>query len=162
MSTQGKFFVPGDAILRELGRMQVLHSQLDHTLRLAIKRMLGISIDDPGYWNETRGMAADLRKRARELIVDRYSEDEDTADVLNKLLGDAEEATELRNRAMHGVWMNIPEKGPTLQDRDRATRIHVDYEPPTVEVLDEICSRIERIGRVLNGLTRKLLVVEQR
>ena len=30
--------------------MQVLHSQLDHTLRLAIKRMLGISIDDPGYW----------------------------------------------------------------------------------------------------------------
>lgn len=52
MSTQGEFCVPGDDILRELGRIQVLHSQFDHTLRLAIKRMLGISIDDPGYWNE--------------------------------------------------------------------------------------------------------------
>jgi len=52
--------------------MQVLHSHLDHALRLAIKRMLGISIDDPGYWNETRGMAASLRERARELITQRY------------------------------------------------------------------------------------------
>jgi hypothetical protein len=75
MSTEGEFYIPGDDILCELGRMQVLHSHLDHTLRLAIKRMLGISIDDPGYWNETRGMAGVLRERARKLIAERYSDD---------------------------------------------------------------------------------------
>lgn len=58
--------------------------------------MLGISINDPGYWNETRGMAAALRERARELIAESYSDDEDTADVLNKVLDDAEEATKRR------------------------------------------------------------------
>ena len=46
MSSTGEFYVPDDDILRELGRLQVRHSHLDHTLRLAIKRMLGISIDD--------------------------------------------------------------------------------------------------------------------
>ena len=58
MSTQSHFYVPDDDILRELGRMQVLHGHLDHTLRLAIKRLLGISTDDLTYWNETGGMKA--------------------------------------------------------------------------------------------------------
>jgi hypothetical protein len=47
VSAEGEFYVPSDDILRELGRIQVLHSHLDHTLRLAIKRLLGISINDP-------------------------------------------------------------------------------------------------------------------
>jgi hypothetical protein len=62
-----------------------------------------ISIDDPGYWNETRGMTAELRKRARKLIEQRYRDDDDTADTLNKVLHDAEEAILLRNRALHSV-----------------------------------------------------------
>lgn len=107
MSAEAEFYVPDDKTLCELGRMQVLHSPLDHTLRLAIKRMLGISIDDPGYWNETLGMAATLRQRARELIAERYCDDQDTAAILNKVLDDAEAATLLRNRALHSVWINI-------------------------------------------------------
>ena len=151
MSTEGKFYVPGDDILRELGRMQVLHSHLDHTLRLAIKRMLGISIDEPGYWNETRGMAAALRERAREVIAERY------ADILNKVLDDAEEATMLRNRALHSVWMKMPGEELVLHDRDNTLKMHVAFQPPTVEDLVSVSERLERIQRVLNHLTRKLL-----
>ena len=157
MSAEAEFYVPNDETLRELGRMQVLHSHLDHTLRLAIKRMLGISIDDPGYWNETRGMAAALRQRARELIGQRYRDDEDTADTLNKVLDDAEEATLLRNRALHSVWMKRPDQEPILHDRDNSLKTHVDFTPPTVADLAKISERIERIQRVLNYLTRKLL-----
>jgi hypothetical protein len=78
-SSTAEFYVPGDDIPREPGLMQIRHSHLDHTLRLAIKRMLGISIDNEGYWNETRGMSAELRKRAGELIAERCSNDMNTA-----------------------------------------------------------------------------------
>jgi len=157
--TEGEFYVPDDDILRELGRMQVLHSHLDHTLRLAIKRMLGISIDDPGYWNETRGMAAVLRERARNLIAERYRDDSDTADTLNKVLDDAGEVTMLRNRALHSVWMKTPGEQPVLHDRDNTLKMHVGFQLPTVEDLVSVSNRIERIKRVLNYLTRTLLSV---
>ena len=155
MSSEGKFYVPDDDILRELGRLQVLHSHLDHTIRLAIKRMLGISIDDPGYWNETRGMAAELQERARELITERYSDDDDTADILNKAFDDAEEATMLRNRVLHSVWMKAPGEEPVLHDRDNTLKGHVVYQLPTIGNLASVSERIERIQRVLNDLTRK-------
>ena len=89
MSVEAEFYVPSNDILCELGRVQVLHSHLDHTLRLAIKRMLGISIDDPGYWNETRGMPAALRERAKEHVGKLHQGDGDTADILNKVIDDA-------------------------------------------------------------------------
>jgi hypothetical protein len=155
MSSTGEFYVPDDDILRELGRLQIRHSHLDHTLRLAIKRMLGISIDDPGYWNETRGMAAGLRARARELIAERYSDDEGMADTLNKVLDDAEEATTLRNRLLHSVWMKASGAEPVLYDRDNTLKIHVGFQLPTVAEVAGVSERVERIQRVLNHLTRK-------
>jgi hypothetical protein len=157
MSTEAEFCIPDDETLCELGRMQVLHSHLDHTLRLAIKRMLDISIDDPGYWNETRGMAADLRRRARDLIGQIYRDDHDTADTLNGVLDDAEEVTLLRNRALHSVWIKRPGQEPMLHDRDNSLKTHVDFTPPAVADLAKISKRIERTQRVLNHLTRKLL-----
>ena|SRR5689334_8995781 len=158
MSTQGECYVPNDDILCELGRMQVLHSHLDHALRLAIKRMHGIPIDDPGYSNETRGMAASLRERARELITHRYGDDDDTAGILNKALDDAEEATMLCNRALHGVWLKPSgEQDAVLHDRDNTLKTHVAFQPPTAEDLKGLSVRIERSHRVLNQLTRELL-----
>lgn len=154
MSSTGEFYVPDDDILRELGRLQVRHSHLDHTLRLAIKRMLGISIDDPGYWTESSGMAATLRLRARTLIAERYRDDDDMAGTLNKVLDDAETATTLRNRLLHSVWMKAPDEVPVLHDRDSTLKIHVGFRLPTVEEVASVSERVERIQRVLNHLTR--------
>jgi hypothetical protein len=155
MSSTGKFYIPDDNILRELGRLQIRHSHLDHTLRLAIKRKLGISIDDPGYWNETRGMAKGLQERARKLIAERYHDDEYMADTLTKVLDDAEEATTLRNRLLHSVWMKASDVAPVLYDRDSTLKIHVRYQLPTVAEVASVCERIDRIQRDLNHLTRK-------
>lgn len=155
MSSTAEFYVPDDDILCELGRLQVRHSHLDHTLRLGIKRLLGISIDDPGYWNETHGMSAKLRTRARGLIAERYSDDDNMAGTLNKVLDDAEEATTLRNRLLHSVWMKAPGGEPVLHDRDSTLKIHVGFRLPTVGEVASVCGRVERIQRVLNHLTRK-------
>ena len=119
--------------------------------------MLGISVDDPGYWNETRGMAKDLRDKARRLITDKYDDDEHKAAILNKVLDDAEEVTELRNRALHSVWMNEPGRDPFLLDRDKTSRTHINYRPPSPSDLATISGRIQRVQRVLDGLTRDLL-----
>ena len=156
MSSKGEFYLPDDDILRELGRLQVRHSQLDHTLRLAIKRMLGISIDDPGYWTETRGMAAELRKRARVLIAKRYGDD-DIADRLNQVLDDAEDATTQRNRLLHSSWMKVPGEEPVLHDRDNTLKMHVGFKLPSVGEVASVSEQVERIQRVLNHLTRKSL-----
>lgn len=155
MSSTAEFYVPDDDILRELGRLQIRHSRLDHTLRLAIKRMLGIPIDDPGYWNETRGMAAQLRARTRKLIAERYSDDADMTDTLNKVLDDAEMATNLRNRLLHSVWMKAPGGQPVLHDRDSTLKVHVGFQLPTVAEVAGVNEQVERIQRVLNHLTRK-------
>lgn len=155
MSPKAEFYVPDDGILRELGRLQVRHSHLDHTLRLAIKRMLGISIDDPGYWNETRGMAKELRDRARKLIAERYSDDDNMAGTLNQVLDDAEVATTQRNRLLHSVWMKAPGGEPVLHDRDNMLKMHVGFKLPSVGEVASVSERVERIQRVLNHLTRK-------
>jgi hypothetical protein len=155
MSSTAEFYVPDDDILCELGRLQLRHSHLDHTLRLGIKRLLGISIDDPGYWNETRGMSAGLRARARELIAERYGNDDNMAGTLNKVLDDAEEATTLRNRLLHSVWIKAPGGEPVLHDRDNTLKIHVGFQLPTVGEVASVCERVERIQRVLNHLTRR-------
>ena len=105
----------------------------------------------------TRGMTATLRDRARVLIAERYGDDPDTADILNKVLDDAEEATTQRNRLLHSVWMAMPGEGPVLYDRDSMLKTHVLYRLPTVEDLMSICAQIARIHRVLNHLTRRLL-----
>jgi hypothetical protein len=155
MSSKSEFYEPDDDVLCELGRLQIRHSHLDHTLRLTIKRMLGISIDDPGYWNETRGMTSTLRVRVRELIAERYGDDDDTAGILNKVLDDAETATTLRNRLLHSVWMKAPGGEPVLHDRDNSLKMHVGFHLPTFEEVSGVSERIQRIQRVLNHLTRK-------
>src|SRR2546427_12041797 len=102
-------------------------------------------------------MAAALRERTRGLIAERYRDDADTADILNKVLDDSEQATVLRNRALHSVWIRTPGQEPMLHDRDNALKIHVNFKLPTVEDLASLSKQIERVQRVLNHLTRKLL-----
>ena len=157
MSSQAQYFMPDDDTLRELGRLQVLHSQLDHALRLAIKRMLGISVDDSGYWNETRGMTAALREKARKLISEKYAHDDNKDAILNKVLDDAEEVTELRNRALHSAWMKAPGGNPFLHDRDNGLRAHVNFQIPSVATLAGLGERLQRQHRVLDSVTQDLL-----
>src|SRR5205809_447680 len=65
-------FIPSDDVLREVGRVAIRHGQLDHVLRLAIKRVVGISITDPLYAELTKGMTGTLRTTLKKKIEERY------------------------------------------------------------------------------------------
>lgn len=155
MSIVIKYYVPDSEILREVGRLQIRHGHLDHMLRLVIKRMLGIAIDDPGYWDETHGMSKVLRDKARRHIDEKYKDKEDTAGTLNKVLDDAESATLSRNRLLHSVWVRTSDGKPVLHDRDNTLKMHVGYPLPTTAEIAAVTERVEHILRVLDHLTRK-------
>lgn len=51
--------------------------------------------------------------------------------------------------------MKAPGGEPVLHDRDNTLKMHLGFQPPTVEEVASVCERVERIQRVLNHLTRK-------
>jgi len=155
MATLSEFYIPDDdALLREVARVLIRHGHLDHMLQLAIKRMLGISIDDPGYTTETRGMSKGLRDRVRGLIDTKYAEPA-KRQVLNSLLDKAEQLSEHRHRLAHAVWMREPGQEPLLHDRGKDG--HKAYKLPTVEDLVSVGEQINQVQKTLNRLTQDLL-----
>ena len=51
------------------------------------------------------------------MIAERYRDEENTADILNKALDEAKAATNDRNVALHSVWIRPDGKDPVLHDR---------------------------------------------
>src|SRR4051812_30835207 len=118
MATLAQFYMPDDdALLCAVGRVIILHGHLDHMLRLGIKRMLGISIDDPGYMSQTHGMTRTLRNRVRSLIDVRFVGEPERKEALISLLDIAEQLSEHRHTLAHAVWMREPGQEPLLHDR---------------------------------------------
>lgn len=161
MAQLATFYLPEDeALLREVGRVVIRHSHLDHMLRLAIKRMLGISIDDPGYMTETRGMTGALRETVRELIADTYGADDVMVEGLHALLDRADVLSEHRNRLVHSVWMQTPGVEPRLNFREKNENgqyEHREYEVPTVDNLVYVEQEISSVLELLDRVTRALM-----
>lgn len=157
VSAEVEYLLPPDNILRELGRIQVLHSHLDHTLRLAIKRIRGIAIDDLEYWAATDYMSAGLRNRVLELVSETYKDDAETANTVRAILARHEEVTLFRNKVLHSVWMTWPGGQEVLHDRDKQLEQHVNYLPPTLNDLVSLGDQIKQVQATLDHITEKLL-----
>jgi hypothetical protein len=146
MATTGEFYMPDDELLKQLGRVAIRHGHLDYVMRLAIKRLLGISTDDPGYATETRGMSRELRKTLRTHAAAKL--EGELLELLESLIVHAEAVTTLRNRVIHAVWMRVPGQEPRLYDKDR------NYPLPTAVQLAHIEQRIDTVLKIINALTR--------
>jgi len=149
MADEGYFYIPDDDILREVGRIVIRHGLLDHLLRLAIKRFLGISIEDEGYASETRGMSSALRERLQELTTAKFKDNPDKRGLFESLLAVAEAQTKRRNTLVHAVWMHVPGKAPALYDKDGTA-----YPIPTIEILRDIERMIDVVKNILNFSSR--------
>jgi hypothetical protein len=79
MAAIRKFRMPKVCVQQQVGAIDIKHCLLDQVLRLAIKRMLGISVDDPLHEIRTkRTMTSKLRELSEVLI------NADTNDRLSK------------------------------------------------------------------------------
>jgi hypothetical protein len=156
MAVQRHFSMPKVYVQQQVGSIVIKHSQLDHVYRLAIKRMLDISIDHPLYVVLTkRKMTKDLRRLAETLIKANTNErltNGERVEVL-QLLKDAVAHTELRNNLVHCTWGRKEGPGEPTELVDDGKKKSMPI-PPLAD-LKKAATEIDRIRSRLNVLTKK-------
>lgn len=94
--------LPGDeSVLKTVGKISIAHSQLDYVLRLAVKTILNISLQEARDATR-RQSSSQLRDLVRKLAKQKLGECEELV-RLRALLTRAERATEKRNRLIHNI-----------------------------------------------------------
>ncbi|MEX2650493.1 MAG: hypothetical protein WD673_15915 [Alphaproteobacteria bacterium] len=130
-------------LLAAVGRVAVRHGQLDRVLRLTIKSVTAQGLRKALDSTKRTG-SADLRKRvmaeARKKI-----RDADTKSRLERLLGQACELTERRNRLVHDVWVRDGAGNHVIIDDE-----HKRKPVPTPMRLDDLANAIHRVTVELN------------
>src|SRR5262245_51305436 len=113
------FGIPDDeCLLSALGELTIRHGQLDYTLRMTIKTIAGLSIEESLDATSRVGAAA-LRKRVAKLAKKRFGEGEVFL-KLEAILNRARRLTELRNRMIHSLWGHDIEGTPVLRNEDHS------------------------------------------
>ena len=151
MSVQIVFKMPIVAVQRQVGSIVIKHGQLDHVRRLAIKRMLGISIHDPAYEAETRGMSGKLDSKIKKKLKTSKLDLFRRAELL-RLVKRARQVTRIRNKLVRSVWACEHRKPLLLRDGTRKPE-----SIPPMTALKQHAADIDDIRNHLNKLTKTLL-----
>jgi len=140
------FRIPKDAaILESLGRISLLHGHLDHMLRMTIKSIAGVEVEDAVDATIYEGSSS-LRQRIRRLARARLG-DGPALIRLQAILTRAKHATEKRNELLHSVWA-----GPAHDDGDAQLRTaERTWKPmPTVDELRTLEAELASVTAELN------------
>lgn len=140
-------------IQQRVGAVIIKHTQLEHVLRLCLKRLHAISIDSPEYDDlmKTRQVSKRRQQIRAALSASRLNSAEQ-AEVLQLLL-EAGTLSELRNSLVHDTWARKPDE-PLMLVNDM-TRKAVSV--PSMMELKRCAEGIDRVRARLNSLTRALL-----
>jgi len=138
------FYVPDDPeLLQALGRVTIRHGHLDYVLRMTIKTLTGMSVNE-AIEDTKKTVSGRLRERIKKLAPTKLG-DGDAFEQLIELLDRAEVATEKRNRLVHDLWaQNVDSGDPMLREDASASAI------PNVAQLSELEVEIDRIQGELN------------
>jgi hypothetical protein len=130
--------------LQAFGRVSVVHTHLDHILRMLIKSLAGVTLEVALLATESEGSAM-LRDRAKKIAKQKLGEGAALLQV-QALLGRCRRATTQRNDWIHTViatdWLD------TEAMRYREGR---PADPlPTVEQLDCLTDEMQQLVREIN------------
>jgi hypothetical protein len=154
MSVMRYLTVPDDqSLLAALGRMTVVHAQLDYVLKLTIMVVEGRTHDEVMRDKDLRG-SRKMRKRILKHADKRLGGGEATK-KLKALLEKAEKASDRRNAYLHNVF------GSDDQGRHWThTENGESFDIPSVAQLNELTEKIQLIMKELNTARRKGWLIE--
>jgi hypothetical protein len=136
--------VPDDpALLAALGRVALHHAHLDNALRMTIKTLGGVSVQealDATAFDGSRSLRERIRRLAKKQLGDGPA-----LIKLQALLERARRVTEERNDLLHGPWASILDGGMQMRTAD-----HKWKQLPTVGELGALEIEIVTIAAELN------------
>ena len=145
MANKIVFSLPDDpALLAAVGRVAIRHGQLDHVLRMMVKTLTGITIEEALDATERQGSAA-LRGRVRKLAKQKLGEGEALV-RLDALLARAGRVTKRRNELLHSLWAHQLDGQGVMRGDDGKW-----YDHPAIAELDALVSSLEEVAWELNG-----------
>jgi hypothetical protein len=144
LATMITFHVPDDKdLLAAFGEVALRHEHLNHILRMTIKTLARLSIDE-ALDATTYDGSRQLRERIRKLARQRLGEGEPLLKT-QALLERCRRVTEKRNEFIHGVWAKELDGEPMRRMPD-----HTWHALPTVADLIVLGREIENITAELN------------
>jgi len=139
---------PPPEYLLALGRLVVAHVHLDHMLKMTIKSLLGITVEEALQELSRKG-GPELRRRIEQHSRKTFG-DNTVTNRLMELLRRCRSASERRNYIAKSVYvrhLDGPRAGQiALHDPDHQTY----YPPPAVEEVASIAAEIEALVREIN------------
>jgi hypothetical protein len=140
------FAIPDDPkVQAAFGLVSMRHTQLDHILRMLLKSLSGVSVEQALAATSWTG-SAELRERARKLARRRLGE---CAALirLQALLKACEIATRKRNELIHNVIVREVDGADDVLMRDGDGKLKP---PPTVEELNALADELVRLTLEIN------------
>jgi len=114
MAKMMMFYMPDDpALLAAIGRVAIRHGQLHHILRMAVKSVAGVTVEEAIDATE-RQTFADIARRARRLAKQRLGEGPALV-KLDALLERFRRANRRRNDLLHSLWAQELDGDPQMR-----------------------------------------------
>lgn len=136
--------VPDDqGLLAALGKVALHHEHMNYAVRMTIKTMAEVSVDEAVLATEYEGFKQ-VRERARSLAKKRLGEGAALI-RLQAMLARCGQLTEKRNKLIHGLWAKELDGDAHIRDAHGQHRA-----VPTVEELEALAKELEQHWKALN------------
>lgn len=136
--------IPNDReLLAGVGEVSLRHGQLDYVLRMTVKSLEGLTIQEALDATERQG-STELRVRVRKLAKQRFGEGAALV-RLDALLTRCGRATKRRNELIHNLWAHKLDGEPVIRDDTH------EFRPvPTLAELQGLSGELAALASELN------------
>lgn len=136
--------IPTDAeLLQAAGRVALAHGQIEHTLRMTVKSLSGLSVQEALDATDTMKVY-ELREKIKKLFKQK-SCDESAKTKLDALLNKAKRLSDKRNGLIHRPWAKDSQGQWVVKEED-----HAWGQPPSIDELNQLAEDISETAVELN------------
>jgi hypothetical protein len=136
--------IPTDLkLLQAAGRVALAHGQMEHTLRMSVKILAGLSVQKA--LDVTATMTAHNLRETIKRLFKQQSRDESATKKLVKLLDKIKRLSEKRNRLIHRPWAKDRQGQWVVKEED-----HAWGQPPSIDELNQLADEIFKTVIELN------------